>query len=117
MRKRNYLALTLAITILAPAAQALSDEVSMERTPAATESGTSSTTKHKKKKKKSKKGRSKKHMAKAHHGGKPRKSHASTTPGASAPSHYPTQPGGSGFSDIPNEKKDDLPPPAEPPKE
>jgi hypothetical protein len=116
MRKIVLLAVLASFAGL-PALKALADEGGYARTPAAADS----TAKKKKKKKSKKKASSKKHASskkKAHgtkHASKG-KTHApkaaAAEPMPSAP-QYPTQPGAAGgFSDIPNEKKDDLPPPA-----
>jgi hypothetical protein len=112
MRKIVALAV-LAGFLAVPAARVMADDEfgGMERTPAA-----SSSAKHKKKKKKT----GKKKSAKKHAGHSSTKAHASkgkshapksASAMPSAP-QYPTQPGAGNFNDIPNEKKDDLPPPA-----
>lgn len=92
----------------APMARAFAEE---GRDPAAADSSTP----HKKKKKKSvkKKSKAKKKAKKTTHARSHKKS-SSSGGSPSAGTHYPTQPGGSGFSDIPAEKKDDLPPPSTP---
>ncbi len=90
-------------------AHASSDDSSFsEREP-------SSKSKKQKKKKKAKKAAKRaKSKARRAHGSAHSGSHSPKANGPAAgagASHYPTQPGGSGFADIPNEKKDDLPPP------
>ncbi len=89
----------VAVSLLFAPAFRASAESSFDRYPS---SSTKKSTKHKKKKK-HKKAKAKHHKAK--------KSRSSAKPGG--PSHYPTQPGGTG-SDLPNERKDDLPPPMNP---
>ncbi|MGZ3651175.1 MAG: hypothetical protein ACXVB9_04670 [Bdellovibrionota bacterium] len=112
MQVRKFVVLGLLAGFLAaPVARAVPGDES--RDPAAA-SDTDAPVKHKKKKKKSAH-KAKKHAAKksAKHAKSHHKSSSGSTTGTGT--HYPTQPGGSGFADIPNEKKDDLPPPATPP--
>ena len=92
-------------------ARSESNEQDLSRVPAAS-------VKHSKKKTKKaseSKAKKQKHKAKSkkHHAKGNRKSPSKNAPA----SHYPTQPGGSGFGDIPNDKKDNLPPPTTSPNQ
>ena len=119
LRKRKLVVWALLAGFLAlPALRAFPDEGTMERRPAASSDSSDATAKpKKKKKKKTKKGKAKKHAAKAPKHARSHKRNSGGSSTAGGGSHYPTQPGGSGFADIPNEKKDDLPPPASSPKD
>lgn len=116
LRKFLFLAI-LASFVMVPSlrARAADETSSEERVPSS---------KHKKKKKHAAKGKhAKKHAAKGKkriHGTKNAnraKTHAPAAPTAVPPAtpQYPTQPNAGGVPEIPNEKKDDLPPPSAPP--